>query len=199
MCRFLETIKILDGVPQNLGLHRQRMRRTCNKFFPDRQPVNPAGIIHVPDDAGTGIYKCRITYGPQILRIDYEKYQPRRIKTLKLIRDDLVGYDFKFADRQHISRLFGQRSFCDDVLIVKNGFVADTSYCNILFSEGENWFTPDTPLLAGTCRQRLLSEGKILEKTIRPSDIFRYEKFMLVNAMLDFDPGRAEPVSGIKS
>jgi 4-amino-4-deoxychorismate lyase len=45
---------------------------------------------------------------------------------------------------------------CDDIIIVRNGFVTDASYANLIFRKGDEWFTPATFLLAGTMRAFLL-------------------------------------------
>jgi len=76
---------------------------------------------------------------------------------------------------------------CDDIIIVKNGFVTDSFAANILFLDGVQWITPTTPLLNGTKRQFLLDQGIIAEKEIREEDIRTYQKVGLINAMIDFD------------
>ena len=49
------------------------------------------------------------------------------------------------------------------------------------------WYTPLKPLLRGTTRQKLVDEGKIIEKEIRVEDLKNYSKVALMNAMIDFD------------
>jgi 4-amino-4-deoxychorismate lyase len=71
----------------------------------------------------------------------------------------------------------------DDILIVKNAYITDSSYANILFYDGGKWFTPHMPLLAGTCRARLLKESKICEMKIKIDDIKKFESFCLINAL----------------
>ena len=74
----------------------------------------------------------------------------------------------------------------DDIIIVKDGLITDASYANLIFWDGENWFTPNTPLLKGVQREKLLKDGLIQEKEIKPSDLASYQKVALINAMLDF-------------
>jgi 4-amino-4-deoxychorismate lyase len=69
-------------------------------------------------------------------------------------------------------------------LIVKNGFITDTSSANILFYDGRDWVTPSTPLLMGTCREKLLRGGKIREENIKRDDIYKFKHFRLINAMI---------------
>jgi 4-amino-4-deoxychorismate lyase len=80
--------------------------------------------------------------------------------------------------------LFTQRQNHDDILIVKNGLITDTSYSNVAFFDGQLWFTPHQPLLPGTARARLLHEGCLQEAKITLTDLHRFEKCSLINAML---------------
>ena len=71
------------------------------------------------------------------------------------------------------------------MIFLKNGKVTDSSYANIIFFDGIQWFTPSTFLLNGTCRQRLLNEGKITEAPIHYTDIRDFQQIGFINAMLD--------------
>jgi 4-amino-4-deoxychorismate lyase len=155
-------------------------------------------ILEIPEFIGTETYKCRVVYGKEIESIEFAVYQPKLISTLKLIEDNEIDYSYKFADRENINRLYGQRGSCDDILIVKNNLITDTSYCNILFFDGTNWITPESPLLKGTKRQQLLDEGKIRAARITVDSLRNYQKFMLINALLDFDEKRSQSINGIK-
>jgi 4-amino-4-deoxychorismate lyase len=96
-----------------------------------------------------------------------------------------------------LNDLWAKRGTCDDVLIVKGDLITDSWYCNILFSNGKNWYTPDQPLLAGTCRARLLAEGKIMSRRIEVEDLHHFTHFKLVNAMRDIEEVAAVPTSQI--
>lgn len=96
-----------------------------------------------------------------------------------------------------MNQLYEKRGNCDDVLIIKNGYITDSSFCNIIFFDGYKWFTSKTPLLKGTCRDRLIAEGVVSEVEIKTEHLADYSMFMLINAMLDFDISRALPISNI--
>ncbi|HET6559925.1 MAG TPA: aminotransferase class IV, partial [Prolixibacteraceae bacterium] len=85
---------------------------------------------------------------------------------------------------------------CDDIIIIKNGYVTDSFTANLLFFDGGRWFTPTTPLLKGTKRQWLLEKGFIVEKEIREENIPAYSKVGLVNAMIEMEE---MPVVDIKN
>lgn len=134
-----------------------------------------------------GKYKCRVLYKKQIESVEFIPYEIKSIQSLKVVYDHTIEYPHKFEDRSKIQSLFEQRQYCDDVLIVKNGFVTDASYSNIIFFDGHRWITPDTPLLRGTMRQFLLDTAEIKQEPVTVQDIPSFKTFRLINAMLGFD------------
>ena len=89
----------------------------------------------------------------------------------------------KYSDRSLINTLFAQRGTCDEIIIIKNGKVTDCSIGNLIFRQGKKWYTPDSPLLLGTQREKLLQEGKIQERTIFQEDIVNFDEIKIINAM----------------
>jgi 4-amino-4-deoxychorismate lyase len=75
----------------------------------------------------------------------------------------------------------------DDILIIKNGNVTDTSFSNIVFFDGTKWLTPAQPLLRGTKREKLIRENIIFEETITKNEIQRFQNAVLINAMIDIE------------
>ena len=89
----------------------------------------------------------------------------------------------KYSDRSLINTLFARRDVSDEIIIIKNGKATDCSIGNLIFRQGKKWYTPDTPLLLGTQREKLLQEGKIQERTIFQEDIVNFDEIKIVNAM----------------
>jgi 4-amino-4-deoxychorismate lyase len=135
----------------------------------------------------TGLYKCRILYTDKIDSVEFIPYEVKPIQSLKIVYDHTIDYALKYEDRNKINALADQRQYCDDVLIIKNGFVTDASYSNVIFFDGNQWVTPNTPLLKGTMRQFLLDVAKIKEEAITVQDIPSFKSFRLINAMLGFE------------
>ena len=74
----------------------------------------------------------------------------RQVNTLRLVVDDAVDYTYKSTDREGLNRLYARRDGADDVLIVKDGRLTDTSIGNVaFFRDGEKWYTPLLPLAQG--------------------------------------------------
>ena len=99
---------------------------------------------------------------------------------------DTLDYTYKSAGREPLNCLFALRGACDDILIVKQGLLTDTSIANIALSDGTHWYTPAHPLLKGTRRAALLEEGILQEKDIRPEDLPSFSTVRLFNAMIDW-------------
>jgi 4-amino-4-deoxychorismate lyase len=197
MCQLLESIKVENHVFRHLDYHQARVDAANEKLFGADAGPDLSALLHIPDFVDDQIFKCRVTCDRQIRKVEFERYTPKVIRTLKLVFDDQIRYDLKYADRDHINSLYRSRGRCDDVLIVKQGLITDTSYCNIILWDGSRWVTPEAPLLKGTKRQQLLDQGRITTGQVSVKSLGRYSKFMLINAMLDFDEVRAGSMAQI--
>lgn len=188
MSLFIETIKIVDGRFYNLDYHQRRLSETSVAFFGKAPGWDLEEFLDrqkVPDD---GFYKCRVTYGSDLVTVDFQPYTIKRVVTLKLVNGGGINYERKFADRRPLERLLRQKESSDDILILRDNMITDTSYANIVFADGEEeWYTPASPLLNGTMRQYLLESGRIREMPMGLKELDNFWKFKLVNAMLGWD------------
>jgi len=180
---FLETIKAIDGEVFHISYHQKRYESVLNSLGMCKYK-NLNEYLNPPKD---GLYRCRLVYTSKSIDITYHKYLRREVESLKLVYDDEIEYSLKSTCRDSIDTLFKKKDGCDDILIVKNSLVTDTSIANIAFYKDHMWLTPKTPLLKGTTRQRLLDNGDIVEADIRVEDLKSYSKIALLNAMIDFD------------
>ena len=187
MCRLIESIKVINGQFENIYFHNLRLNNARADLWNCRKEINIAHEVAVPPDARLGLYKCRILYSAEIEEVEFIPYRLPEILTLKLINDDDIVYNYKFEDRSRIASLFDQRHPCDDILIVKNDCLTDTSFCNVVLYDGANYYTPSKPLLNGTKRQLLLAEKKVIEKMIKATELHKFESIYLVNAMIDLE------------
>ena len=103
-----------------------------------------------------------------------------------IVKDNDIDYSFKSTDRTCLNRLATQKGDCDEIIIIKNGLVTDTSFTNIAIYKHGMWLTPKHPLLLGTKRAALLEKGIIQEADITVDDLMKAEKVSLFNAMIDF-------------
>ena len=99
MSLLFETIKVKDGNFCNLHYHSERMNGAREKLFGSANSIDLEGILTVPENCKTGIYKCRVEYDYYIHRIEFIPYKIRKIKTLQLIFDDEISYRYKYSNR----------------------------------------------------------------------------------------------------
>jgi 4-amino-4-deoxychorismate lyase len=185
MCRLIETIKVLNRQLCNIELHEKRFNSSRVSLFGSER-TDLQRQINIPESIDDGLYKCRVIYSDEIHSVEFVKYEKRVIRTLKLIETVSLDYSHKYLNRVAIDELYDLKGGCDDILIVKNGKLTDTSYCNIALSDGKQWYTPALPLLAGTKRAFLLREKTILVKDISVKQIRDYGEACLFNSMIDF-------------
>lgn len=192
---FLETICIDHGRLLNVAAHLNRMKLTAAAFA-FHAPALPDLLKLLPLDQYNTKVKCRILYRETLHDITFEKYRPQKILSLKLIEAS-PDYGYKYAGREELTGLLAQKGDADEVLITRNGLITDTSFSNVVFRQGEQYFTPESWLLNGTKRQKLLREGRITEKRITRETLHEYQSLFLINAMLDVEDAASIPVSNI--
>lgn len=178
----LETIRCVEGEALHLSYHQKRLDKSCQALGIS-QEYNLAALITPP---GHELYRCRFLYDAKGYAIEYHPYTPKKIASLKLLTCDTLEYPLKYADRERLTALLEQRGICEDVLIVKNNLLRDTTIANIALYIDGKWLTPESPLLEGTTRERLLDEKFLTPAPLAPEDIARASKIALMNAMIGF-------------
>lgn len=181
-----ETIKLLDGKLHNIEYHNKRINNARRDLFSADKIIFLEQEIAIPLEFAKGLYKCKVIFGKEIESINITPYKPKKIEKLIIANEDKIEYSYKYLDRTPLNELKNKYApgENEEIIIVKNGMVTDSSYSNLLFREGENYYTPSTPLLNGTMRQKLLDEKKITEKNITWGNIKEFSEVYLMNAML---------------
>ncbi len=188
MFRFFESIKIQDGKAVNLSDHQNRVDRTFSAFYLNNNLPILEELIQVPKSCADSVFKCKFEYNRKDYKIGFETYRLKSVKSLKLVFCDAISYNYKFTDRSLLNNLLSKKGDCDDILIVKNGFLTDISFANICLYDGKNWHTPAKPLLPGTHRARLIVNKTVIPKDIHVDDLNKYVYIDIINAMRGEDP-----------
>ena len=187
MSQFFESIRVNDGVVENLNFHQARVNKTLNAFDASQHSIDLTKIIQQLVLPTLGLFKLRISYD---LNGNYEAkcnpYQYKQINDFALV--DIKGhrYDYKYANRDWINEALAQ-SGKDEMMMHDDGLIKDCSYTNIVFFDGANWYTPESPLLEGTQREKLIQEGIITPKALYVSEVPNFQKFKCINAMIHWD------------
>ena len=183
--KFIETLLISNKV-ENLLYHNIRMNTTRALFF-GKEPIDLKDFIEIRENK-----RVRVLYDENILKVEYFDLKPREFKNFKIIHSD-IEYNFKYENRDKLNSL--KVDGYDEIIIVKNGFITDTTISNLAFFDGSEWHTPKTPLLKGTKRAELLENGFLKEKDIKVEELKNYKKFAMLNAIIGFyevEVGRVE-------
>ncbi len=183
MSRFIESICYENGRYQLLDYHQERITRTFRQFFPLTIPFHLASQLPKLDFDEK--YKVRVVYSNDAIDVEFAKYQLRKIETLRVVEIDRMDYEFKHEARAKIDKLFAQRGEADDIIIAKKGLITDSSYANLVFWDGDMWYTPKSYLLNGVKRQFYIKKGLITEAAITTKNLRDFQKVSLINALLE--------------
>lgn len=204
--RFIETIRLENGRFHLLELHQQRLETTVREIYghnlivPDiKTAFSEIGNIPV-----SGIYKCRVVYDTEIREIEILPYTPRTVRSLRVVDADAdIDYHLKSCDRDALSALASQKEECDEVIIMRDGLVTDTSYTNLVFHGKDGLYTPGAPLLKGVIRRHLMQTGILTEIAIHREDMMVGNRLgitgvSLINAMLPLGATAIIPIENIQ-
>ncbi len=184
--RLFTSIKVLDNKIHLLEQHQRRMASSLSALYGAAPDVDFQEIQSEVDTLDQGHYKLRVVYTPHYFKYTLAPYKMKTIRSLQCVSTRYLEYSFKYEDRSGLDKLYAQRRGADDILIIKQGMVTDTSYGNVALLKDGVWYTPQLPLLHGTQRQHLVEQGLIKEALITESDLASYSAIRIFNAMIEF-------------
>ncbi|MCT7567114.1 aminotransferase class IV family protein [Aliarcobacter butzleri] len=177
--KYFETIKCEDFEVFNLDYHQKRVANTIGLNINLQEYINPIS---------EELLRCKLIYDENgVVDVLYFPYKKREIKSFKIIFDNEIEYSKKYLNRAKLDELYEKKDDCDEVIIIKNEIVTDTTIANIAIFYENSWITSKNCLLGGTTRARLLEEKKLLEKDITLDMLRNASKVALMNAMIGFD------------
>ena len=176
--KYFETIKCDDYEIYNLDYHNKRIANTIGLNINLQEYIYPES---------SELLRCKVIYNKdEILEVQYFAYKKRDINSFKFVFDDEIDYSKKYLNRNTLDKLYEEKDDCDEVIIVKNNIVTDTSIANIAIFYDGVWITSKNCLLEGTCRAKLIEKKEIFEKDISLDMLKNASKIALLNAMIDF-------------
>ncbi|MFP3834450.1 aminotransferase class IV [Chryseobacterium sp. SIMBA_028] len=196
MSQFIESIKVEDQEIFLLELHQKRVNQTFSNFGKE-DSIDLSKIYKNLEHDEDGLFKLRVSYDlDKRIRTQMIPYAIPEIHDFQLVENNSFDYSFKFEDRKELDKM-KMKSKAEEIIIVKNNHITDTSFSNLLFLKGKEWLTPTTYLLNGVQRQQLLKQKKIKEAEITLQNIKQFSHFQLINALNDFDDMFIYPIDRI--
>lgn len=113
------------------------------------------------------------------------------LSSMKATRDEVLKYEPRCA----YERMFTQGKLCakekiDDVLIIKNGEVKESTMCNVFVRYGRSIYTPplDGTILNGILRQTIFEQFDLFgfelkEKAIKCKELLEADEIILTNSV----------------
>ena len=185
MCQFIQTMCVEQGRIINLDYHLERIKNTRKHFWNTEKtvPTDQLSALAATQDSRA---KLRFTYDKEnIYDLSCTPYNTRKIERLKLLENNDIEYRYKSVNRSVINLLKAETEPTEEIVIVKQNRLTDTSYTNIALFDGSQWITPSTPLLKGTRRAQLLDTGRLIECEVLATDLKSFQSISLINAMMD--------------
>lgn len=196
MFQFIESIKMEDQKIFLLEYHQKRVNETFRQFGKETS-IDLEKIFKNLQHDEDGLYKLRIIYDlDRKYTTQLIPYAIPEIDDFQLVENNTIDYSFKYENRKEFS-LMKEKARTEEIIIVKNNRITDTSFSNLLFLKGKEWFTPDTYLLNGVQRQHLLKNKKIKETEITLQNLKEFTHFQIINALNDFDDMFIYPIHKI--
>lgn len=187
MSQFFESIRVKDGIAENLGFHQLRVNRTLKDFDVFNHSIDLVSIVQELVLPAEGLFKLKISYD---LNGNYHSvftpYHYKQIQNFALVDMKGQSYHYKFSNRDWINEMLIQ-SGQNEIMMHEGGLIKDCSYTNIVFFDGVNWYTPAAPLLEGTQRAKLVEAGVIQPKALYVQDIPNFKQFKCINAMIGWE------------
>lgn len=185
MSRFIESIKIEDQKLFLLDYHQKRINATFSNFGKEGS-INLEKIFKKLEVDENGLFKLRVVYDlDKNYKTQLIPYAISEINDFQLIENNSFDYSFKFEGRTEFERMKAKTK-AEEIIVVKNNHITDTSFSNLLFLKGKEWYTPTTYLLNGVQRHYLLKEKKIKETEITLNNLKEFTHFQIINALNDF-------------
>lgn len=186
MSQFIESIRVENGEIHLLEEHQKRVHNVFS-YFGRSNVILIDRTIKAMNFPEKGLFKLRIEYDLEgNTTVELLPYERHIITQFQLMINNNIDYRFKYKNRTTFLEMKTQAE-AEEVIIVQNNNITDTSFSNIIFKRDDLWFVPKTYLLNGVQRQWLLKQNKIKEMDITLDNLLNFTHFKLINAMNDME------------
>ena len=181
-----ETIRYEDGNFFYLEYHQQRVEKTLKQLYHQENAFDLKKILKKEKFKKNGKYRVKVIYSKEgVQSIEFFPYKAKKIQKIALVEVGDFEYRFKYLDRKFFHAMYEEFRGIDEFLLLKNGYISDFTIGNVALYDNK-WMSVNDFLLEGTTLKRFLDK-KVLElKKVHFSNLPKYSKIALLNAMVDF-------------
>ena len=187
MCLLFETIKIAKGLPQNVGYHIDRVKKTRLNLFNNDDTTDFEKLLSNLSLNSYQTHKLKVIYSKSIIDYQVSEYTIIPKKSIVLFEIPEIRYNFKFVNRRVFEEIENGLNPDELGIITQNGYLTDATYANIVLFDGVKYYTPDNCLLEGTKRAQLISQKKICKARIHINELKKYKYLQIINAMIELE------------
>ena len=134
MYPLFESLCVKNGRVLHGEWHQLRFQKAYQNFFGRQPAFNLLDPIDLPKIFCQGIVKLKISYNKTGRQLDFQHYHMQQIQSLRLVPTNDLDYTNKYTEREKLDALFALREGCDDVLIIRNGWITDSYYACLLYT-----------------------------------------------------------------
>ncbi len=186
MYPFFESIAILNNHIQNLDLHQSRVNQTFFNYYPKQKPHELISLISINTKSSSPLIKVKFKYNANRSKIEYTEYSTIIHNQFLLYEIPELQYHYKYSDRILFNYFDVPAAHQSEIIFIKNGFITDSRYSNLIFHDGYQWIIPEHTLLNGTQRKFCMENNKFNISKIHHSQLNSFKEFKLINAMNNF-------------
>jgi 4-amino-4-deoxychorismate lyase len=196
MSRFIESIRVENQKAFLLEMHQKRVNETF-AHFGVHNTLDLSKVFKNLELDEDGFFKLKISYDLENnYRTQLIPYALPKLDSFSLVQANQLDYAFKFEDRKEFEKLKASAK-TEEIIIVKNNHITDTSFSNLIFLKDKSWFTPQSYLLNGVMRLHLLQNKKIKVCEITLQNLKEFSHFSIINAMNTMEDAFVYPIDVI--
>ena len=112
MSQFFESIRVKEGIAENLDFHQLRVDRTLKAFDASQYSIELMTIVQELILPAEGLFKLRVSYDLNgNHQSSFTAYQYKQIQNFALVDMKGQSYDYKFSNRNWINEALADLFF----------------------------------------------------------------------------------------
>ncbi|MBJ7540858.1 aminodeoxychorismate synthase component I [Streptococcus sp. SL1232] len=184
----ITTAKVSGKQVVYLEEHIKRLKESARYFaYPFSEKIFYANLSSQLKNLDDCDYRMRLSLNRKgIFKFETVKLQalPQSYLQARLVkRNESIETPFTYFKTSYRPHLPSSEN--ESIYISENGYLQETSIGNLILEIDGKWYTPpvDVGILNGICRQRLIKEGRVVERYLTEADLARASHLYACNSV----------------